>query len=93
MAKYKVKGTDILHNKKLYLEGSEIELDDKNAEQLRDYLLPVKENKVNTSKNNDKTTKTTPNSTKTTSDTNKITSETTPEVKPEETQETNKEAK
>lgn len=93
MAKYRVKGTDILHNKKLYPEGSEIELDDKNAEQLRDYLIPIKENKANTTKNNDKTIKTTNKTTKTTSDNTETTSETIPEVKPEETQATNKEAK
>lgn len=38
MAKYKVKGTDILHNKVIYAEGTTIELDDNHSKQLADYL-------------------------------------------------------
>ena len=38
MSKYKIKGTNILHNKIVYAEGSEIELDDKQAKKLQDYL-------------------------------------------------------
>ncbi len=60
MPKYKIQKTDILHNKKLYPQGSEIELDDKDAEKLRNYLVPVREKEP-------KTTKTTTNTTKTTS--------------------------
>ncbi|HSA05680.1 MAG TPA: hypothetical protein P5556_00715 [Candidatus Gastranaerophilales bacterium] len=89
MSKYKVKGTDILHNKKLYPAGSEIELKDEDAEKIKDYLIPIQEKKSNTTKNNEKTSKTTTNTAKTTSETIKTTSETTPEV----TEETNKEAK
>nr|BDD46509.1 hypothetical protein 13 [bacterium] len=38
MSKYKVKQTDILHNGKIYPEGSEIELNDKQAKMIADYL-------------------------------------------------------
>lgn len=61
MAKYKVKHTSILHNGKLYKEGSTIELDEKYAAKLADFvdLLPNKtpakpktetQNKTQTSK-------------------------------------------
>lgn len=61
MAKYKVKHTSILHNGKLYKEGSIIELDEKHAVKLADFveLLPNKtsakqktetQNKTQTSK-------------------------------------------
>lgn len=42
MAKYKVKHTSILHNAKLYKEGSTIELTDIQAKRLEDFveLLP-----------------------------------------------------
>ena len=44
MAKYKVKHTSILHNGDLYKEGSTIELDEKYAAKLADFveLLPNK---------------------------------------------------
>ena len=47
MSKYKIQKTDILHNGKLYPAGSEIELQDKDAEKLADYLIPIKEKKAN----------------------------------------------
>ena len=41
MAKYKVKGTDILYNGKLFAEGKTIELTDDEAKQLASYLEPI----------------------------------------------------
>ena len=38
MPNYKVKGTDLLHNKKLYPENSTIELTEAQAKMLADYL-------------------------------------------------------
>lgn len=43
MAKYKVKGTDILYNGKLYEEGKTITLEDEEAKQLTDYLELIPE--------------------------------------------------
>ena len=47
MAKYKVKGTDIMYNGKLFAEGKTITLEDEVAKQLADYLelIPEKANK------------------------------------------------
>lgn len=66
MAKYKVKHTSILHNGNLYKEGSTIELDDKYAAKLEDFVerLPSQttakaktqtQNKTQTTKNANKT--------------------------------------
>lgn len=46
MAKYKVKHTSILHNGELYKEGSIIELDEKHAAKLTDFIerLPNQNN-------------------------------------------------
>ncbi len=46
MAKYKVKHTSILHNGELYKEGSIIELDEKHAAKLTDFIerLPNQSN-------------------------------------------------
>ncbi len=52
MAKYTVKGTDILYNGKLYAEGVTISPDDDTAAQLTDYLELIPE------KTTSKTTKT-----------------------------------
>ncbi len=41
MAKYKVKHTSILHNGTLYKEGSIIELDEKHAAKLEDFVEPL----------------------------------------------------
>jgi hypothetical protein len=41
--KYKVKNIDIRHQKKLYPEGSIIELEEENAENLAPYLDPFQE--------------------------------------------------
>lgn len=44
MAKYKIKHTSIMHNDKVYGEGSEIELTEKEAARLSDFIekIPVK---------------------------------------------------
>lgn len=38
MAKYKVKHTSIMHNKKVYAEGSTIELTEEQAKRLEDFV-------------------------------------------------------
>lgn len=43
MAKYTVKGTNILYNTKLYAEGETIELNDDEAKSLVDYLELIPE--------------------------------------------------
>lgn len=43
MAKYKVKHTTILHNKKAYAEGSVIELKEEDAVRLADFLELIPE--------------------------------------------------
>lgn len=43
MNKYRIKKTDILHNGKVYPEGSEIELSDEQALQLDNYLELMQE--------------------------------------------------
>ena len=48
MAKYTVKHTTILHNKKVYKEGSTIELTDEQAKRLADFLDLVPETKSQT---------------------------------------------
>lgn len=60
MAKYKVKHTSILHNGELFKEGSIIELDEKHAAKLADFIerLPNQSNskpKTQTAKTNTKT--------------------------------------
>jgi hypothetical protein len=45
MSKYRIKGTDILHNGKVYPDGSEIELNDKDFKRLEDYLELLQESK------------------------------------------------
>jgi len=42
MPTYKVNGTDILHNKTIYPDGSTIELKNEDAERLEDYLEFIK---------------------------------------------------
>jgi hypothetical protein len=39
--KYKIKNTDLFLNGKLIPEGTEITLEDKEADQLKDYLIPI----------------------------------------------------
>ena len=46
MAKYTVKHTTILHNKKVYKEGSTIELTDEQAKRLADFLDLIPESKT-----------------------------------------------
>lgn len=43
MSKYKVKGTDIHYNGKLYTEGKIINLEDAEASQLADYLESIQD--------------------------------------------------
>ena len=66
MAKYTVKGTDILYNGKLYAEGVTISPDDDTAAQLTDYLELIPE----------KTTTKQTKSSNTTDEANKSTAET-----------------
>lgn len=46
MAKYKVKHTSIMHNKKLYAEGSTVELTDEQAKRLEDFVELIPETKT-----------------------------------------------
>lgn len=76
MAKYKVKHTSIMHNKQVYAEGSEIELNEEQAKRLGDFLTPVQETKASagggSSEKADKTADKTPKAkTKTTKSTAK----------------------
>ncbi len=52
--KYKVKNTNILHNRDVYKSGDVMELDDKQATKLQDVLTVVKETST-TNKNQNKT--------------------------------------
>lgn len=65
MAKYKVKHTSIMHNGKLYKEGSAVELTDEQAQKLADFVDIVPETKKTetTSKTTAKTTNTKSNKT------------------------------
>ncbi len=45
MAKYKIKHTSIMHNGKLYSEGSAIELTENQAKRLEDFLTLIPETK------------------------------------------------
>jgi len=65
MAKYKVKHTSIMHNGKMYKDGSAVELTDEQAQKLADFVDIVPETKkaeTNT-KNTTKTTNTKSNKT------------------------------
>ena len=48
MAKYKVKNTSILHNGKIYAEGSTLELSDNQAKRLEDFVDLVPETATKT---------------------------------------------
>ena len=48
MAKYKVKNTSILHNGKVYAEGSTLELTDNQAKRLEDFVDLVPETATKT---------------------------------------------
>jgi hypothetical protein len=52
---YKVKHTSILHNGTVYGEGKEVELSEKQAERLAEFLEPIPEAKKSTSKETSKT--------------------------------------
>ena len=43
MKTYLIKNTDIMHNGKLFPEGSTINLEDKDAQSLSNYLTEIKE--------------------------------------------------
>lgn len=47
MAKYKIKHTSIMHNKKVYAEGSIIELADAQAKRLEDFVDLINEPLIN----------------------------------------------
>jgi len=51
MPKYNVKNINIMHHNKLFKEGSVIELDDNEADQLSSYLEPVVNKKGSNGKN------------------------------------------
>jgi len=55
MPKYKIKGTDILYNGKVYAEGTTIELSENQAKSLADYLELLQETKKETLKQEEKT--------------------------------------
>jgi len=59
MKTYTIKNTDIMHNGKLFPEGSTINLDEKDAESLSNYLTEIKEVSKNNSdqKTNNKRSK------------------------------------
>lgn len=59
MKQYLIKNSDIMHNGKLFPEGSTINLDDKDAQSLTDYLTEIKEVSKNNSdqKTNNKRSK------------------------------------
>lgn len=59
MKQYLIKNSDIMHNGKLFPEGSTINLDDKDAQSLSDYLTEIKEVSKNNSdqKTNNKRSK------------------------------------
>ena len=59
MKQYLIKNSDIMHNGKIFPEGSTINLDDKEAESLSDYLTEIKEVSKNNSdqKTNNKRSK------------------------------------
>ncbi len=61
MPKYKIQKTDILKDKKVHPEGSEIELTKEEAEVLADFLIPIEETKA--TKSETETKKTTKKST------------------------------
>lgn len=65
MARYKIKHTSILHNKKVYAEGSTIELTEEQAKRLEDFLdliptsaKPKTQTQTQTKTQTNKTTKT-----------------------------------
>jgi len=59
MKQYLIKNSDIMHNGKLFPEGSTINLDDKDAQSLSNYLAEIKEVSKNNSdqKTNNKRSK------------------------------------
>lgn len=55
MAKYIVKHTTLMHSGKTYSEGSEIELTDKEAERLADFVEVVPKQQATSNKSNSNT--------------------------------------
>ncbi len=46
MKQYLIKNSDIMHNGKIFPEGSTIELDEKDSENLSDYLEEIKDSSL-----------------------------------------------
>lgn len=71
MAKYKIKHTSIMHNGNLYAEGSTVELTDKQAKRLEDFvtLIPEKKSADNSTKTQNKTQTANKNTAKTKAET------------------------
>lgn len=57
MPKYLVKHTTLLHNKKTYGEGKEIELTEDQAARIPDFVEPISEKKTSVTKTSAKSTK------------------------------------
>ena len=57
MPKYLVRHTTLLHNKKTYGEGKEIELTEEQAARIPDFVEPISEKKTSTTKTSTKSTK------------------------------------
>ncbi len=57
MPKYLVKHTTLLHNKKTYGEGKEIELTENQAARIPDFVEPISEKKTTVTKTSAKSTK------------------------------------
>ena len=51
MPKYLVRHTTLLHNKKTYGEGKEIELTEEQAARIPDFVEPISEKKTSTTNN------------------------------------------
>ncbi len=49
MKTYTIKNSDIMHNGKIFPEGSTIDLEDKEAESLSDFLEEVKDSSIKNS--------------------------------------------
>ncbi len=54
MPKYLVRHTTLLHNKKTYGEGKEIELTEEQAARIPDFVEPISEKKTSTTKTSTK---------------------------------------
>lgn len=57
MKSYLIKQSDIMHKGKIFPEGSTIDLEDKDAESLSDFLVEVSESKTKSLEPNNETKK------------------------------------